>query len=129
MSRTVSRTGGRVTTNHDRIRQWADVRDATPATAGPSEDAPLRFSFTETDPYVAVSWETFFERFERETLAFVYEPVEDEGWSPAAADERTGEDVAGESGQVDASGASRSKGSVRGTGSRFFYKFVDRDTV
>lgn len=80
MSRTVSNTGGagESTTNHGRIRRWAERRDATPARAGTNGDGVLRFSFPDTDRFVTVDWNEFFAEFEREGLAFVYQPAADD---------------------------------------------------
>jgi len=79
MSETVLPSGGQedVTTNHGVIRRWARARDAKPARAGPEAAGVLRFKFPDTDRFTAVSWSEFFAAFEREHLAFVYEPADD----------------------------------------------------
>lgn len=78
MSRTVSSAGGtgESTTNHERIRRWAERRDATPARAG--DDGEVRFSFPDTDRFTEVAWDEFFAVFERESLALVYQPADDD---------------------------------------------------
>lgn len=84
MSRTVSNTGGagESTTNHETIRRWARRRDAKPARDEADAEGALRFSFAEGDRFSRVSWSTFFETFEREGLAFVYQPASDGEESP-----------------------------------------------
>ncbi|NHN40569.1 hypothetical protein G9C85_02815 [Halorubellus sp. JP-L1] len=79
MSRTVLPSGGQgdATTNHEAIRRWAAARDATPARAGPNAEGVLRFTFPDTDRFAAITWSEFFATFERERLAFVYEPTDD----------------------------------------------------
>lgn len=79
MSRTVSNTGGagESTTNHETIRRWARRRDAKPARAGADVESALRFSFADGDQFSRISWSSFFETFEREGLAFVYQPASD----------------------------------------------------
>lgn len=81
MSETVSPGGGHgdATTNHETIRRWAEQRSADPARAGGDGDGVLRFSFPESDQFTVVSWDEFFEVFEREGLAFVYQSAEDPG--------------------------------------------------
>jgi len=84
MSRTVSNSGGtgESTTNHERVRRWADRRDATPARAGAAGDGVLRFSFPDTDRFAEVEWREFFEEFEREGLALVYQPAAEDVEDP-----------------------------------------------
>lgn len=79
MSESVSPAGGHgdATTNHETIRRWAEERNAEPARASEDDDVRLRFSFPDTDRFRVVSWGEFFAAFEREGLAFVYQPEED----------------------------------------------------
>lgn len=73
-------------TDHDQIRSWAAVRQASPAELPPhyhdGEPSELRFMFldcTDNDPRLKpVSWEYFFRKFDLLGLAFVYED-EDSG--------------------------------------------------
>lgn len=79
MSESVSPGGGHgdATTNHETIRRWAEQRNAEPARASEDDDVGLRFSFPDSDRFAVVSWSEFFATFEREGLAFVYQPEED----------------------------------------------------
>ncbi|WP_323676408.1 hypothetical protein [Halorubellus sp. PRR65] len=81
MSESVSPAGGHgdATTNHETIRRWAEQRNANPARASANGDGALRFSFPEMDRFTVVPWREFFATFEREGLAFVYQPEEDPG--------------------------------------------------
>ncbi|MFC6953370.1 hypothetical protein [Halorubellus litoreus] len=81
MSESVSPASGHgnATTNHETIRRWAEQRNAEPARAGAGAEDVLRFSFPDSDRFRVVSWTEFFAAFEREGLAFVYQPEEDPG--------------------------------------------------
>ena len=67
------------TTNHDRIRQWAETRDGWPATVkGTGHGGPgvLRIDFPDysgQQTLKAISWPEFFEKFENKKLAFLYQ--------------------------------------------------------
>lgn len=72
----------RTTTDHDEIRQWAEERGGTPACVkgtGDSEDTGIiRIEFAETsnsrdDQLQQISWEEFFEKFDNQGLALVYQ--------------------------------------------------------
>ncbi len=70
----------RTTTDHETIRRWAEERGGRPATAsGSGEDEPgvLRIWFPDVgagpDELEEISWEEFFEKFEREELAMLYQ--------------------------------------------------------
>lgn len=72
----------RTTTDHDEIRQWAEERGGTPAHVkgtGDSEDIGIiRIEFAGTpnsrdDQLQQISWEEFFEKFEDQGLALVYQ--------------------------------------------------------
>lgn len=76
----------RVTTNHEEIRYWAErVRSkpqfiddpSTPGdTLGLRLDLPGKNDDTMLhDPVRNISWEEFFEEFERQELAFEYEDI------------------------------------------------------
>ncbi len=65
------------TTDHDQIRRWAEARDGEPATVGGTQQGGddagiLRIAFTDDD-LERISWEEFFEKFDEENLAFVYQ--------------------------------------------------------
>ncbi len=66
------------------IRRWADRHDAEPATgeataSGPSTisvndgGAGIRFNFPSAAPFRPISWDEWFENFDRHGLVFVYD--------------------------------------------------------
>ncbi len=66
------------TTDHDTIRHWADARGGTPATvkatAGAHEAGILRIQFDDAEEKLeGISWDAFFEKFEQNRLAFLYQ--------------------------------------------------------
>ena len=66
------------TTNHDEIRRWAEQRDGHPAsvrgTAEGGEDAGLlRIVFRDDEDLEEIGWDDFFEKFDEEKLAFLYQ--------------------------------------------------------
>ena len=69
------------TTNHDEIRRWAEARGGKPATIagtpkGNEEAGLLRIDFpsgASNPPLQPVSWDEFFEKFDAEGLAMVYQ--------------------------------------------------------
>jgi hypothetical protein len=69
---------GQVTTDHDTIREWIEERGGVPATVKSTrsgEDAGLlRVDFEPRDEALEpIDWNTFFEKFDRENLAFLYQ--------------------------------------------------------
>jgi hypothetical protein len=68
------------TTDHDRIRQWAEERGGRPAKVAGTDDIRIDFpSFPgeEEESLQLISWEEFFDRFEEENLVFMFR---DEQW-------------------------------------------------
>jgi hypothetical protein len=68
----------KVTTDHELIRKWAEARDGAPATVhgtgSKQEPGILRLDFEPKDEELdRISWEQFFEKFDKESLAFLYE--------------------------------------------------------
>ena len=69
------------TTDHAKIRQWAEARNGKPARVqgtGQGEDAGLlRIDFPEEhedeEQLEEISWDEFFEKFDEKRLAFVYQ--------------------------------------------------------
>ena len=68
------------TTDHDEIRRWVEEHDGTPAsvrgTERGDEAGVLRIDFpggAGTDELEHISWEEWFEKFEAENLAFLYQ--------------------------------------------------------
>jgi hypothetical protein len=76
-----SRSQSRTTTDHDEIRQWAEARGGRPAvvksTRGKGDDSGIvRIDFpgySGSGSLEEISWEEFFEKFDREKLALVYQ--------------------------------------------------------
>ena len=67
-----------VTTDHDKIRKWAESRGGQPATVkdtGDEEEAGiLRLDFDPPDASLTkISWDEFFEKFDDADLAFLYQ--------------------------------------------------------
>jgi hypothetical protein len=65
------------TTDHDEIRRWVEERGGRPARVqGTGEDDAgiLRIDFGEQDENLEpISWEEWFETFDRSGLAFLYD--------------------------------------------------------
>ncbi|GAA5506188.1 hypothetical protein [Novipirellula caenicola] len=69
------------TTDHETIRQWVEERGGVPATVESTADDSdsaglLRIDFpygSRNDRLSTISWEMFFEKFDSEKLAFLYE--------------------------------------------------------
>lgn len=76
------------TTDHDEIRRWADARGGTPARVGGtgSGDDPglIRLMFpgapqAEDDNLEEISWDEWFEAFDENGLALVYQEETSDG--------------------------------------------------
>ncbi|MBX0297994.1 lamin tail domain-containing protein [Haloarcula nitratireducens] len=74
------------TTGHDRIREWAEARDAKPShvidTGAGDDVGVLRLDFPEEelDPSLEeIAWEDFFTKFDQEGLAFRYQETKASG--------------------------------------------------
>ena len=69
------------TTDHETIKRWVEERGDSPAhvesTAAGDDPGLLRLQFPDTerdhDEIEPISWEAFFEKFDDENLAFVYQ--------------------------------------------------------
>ncbi|MDD9207134.1 hypothetical protein PU560_11760 [Georgenia sp. 10Sc9-8] len=68
------------TTDHDEIRRWVEEHDGTPASVRGTESGDaagvLRIDFpggAGEDQLEHISWEEWFEKFEDENLAFLYQ--------------------------------------------------------
>jgi hypothetical protein len=73
-----------MTRDHTIIRQWATLRQAEPATGEATASGPatvevneggagIRFNFPAAARFRPITWEEWFENFERHRLTFVYE--------------------------------------------------------
>ena len=73
------------TTDHDTIRAWAEARDGQPARVkdtvrGAGDAGVLRIAFDpDQESLELISWEEFFEKFDQEELAFLYQERTSEG--------------------------------------------------
>ncbi len=72
------------TRDHDVIRRWAEERGGTPAdvegTGEDTEAGVLRIEFRgETDRLEDVSWDAFFETFDRSDVDFLYQERTSDG--------------------------------------------------
>jgi hypothetical protein len=74
------------TTDHDEIRKWVEARGGVPATVRStgSKDEPgvLRIQFQEQESGESleeISWDDFFEKFEEQKLAFLYQDETKQG--------------------------------------------------
>ena len=72
----------KITTDHDEIRRWVEERGGHPARvkgtgrAGKSGSGLLRIDypgFSGEDTLEKITWEHFFEQFEKSGLAFIYQ--------------------------------------------------------
>lgn len=75
------------TTNHDEIRNWVEERDGRPARVEGTDDL-LRIDFPDNDndeDLEEISWEEFFDAFEENDLAFLYQDDEDSRFNKIVA--------------------------------------------
>jgi hypothetical protein len=69
----------KTTTDHDTIRRWAEQRDGVPAsvkgTGDDDDPGILRIDFPggDEDSLEPISWEEWFEKFDENKLAFLYQ--------------------------------------------------------
>jgi hypothetical protein len=73
-----------MTTDRDEIRRWAEERGGRPAgvtgTGDAGDPGVLRIMFDETEANLEeISWEPFFDAFEQNNLAFLYQERTSEG--------------------------------------------------
>jgi hypothetical protein len=76
----------RTTTDHDEIRRWVEEHGGKPATVtgtgSDGEAGVLRIDFpggASEDELEPISWEEWFEKFDRNNLAFVYQVQKSSG--------------------------------------------------
>lgn len=74
------------TTDHDKIRHWAEERGGHPATvaatATDDEAGILRIDFPDysgEETLETISWEEFFDKFDDKHLVFLYQEETEEG--------------------------------------------------
>lgn len=67
----------KITTDHEEIRRWVEERGGKPATVkstGSADDPGLlRIDYRGEQSLEPVSWDAFFEKFEENKLAFLYQ--------------------------------------------------------
>ena len=76
----------KTTTNHDEIKRWVEERGGQPAvvkgTADKNSAGVLRIDypgFSGEDTLESITWEEFFEAFEENNLAFLYQDETKDG--------------------------------------------------
>jgi hypothetical protein len=73
---------GKTTTDHATIRKWAEARGGKPArvkgTGQKDDPGLLRIDFDKPEESLEyISWDDFFEKFEENKLAFLYQDEPD----------------------------------------------------
>jgi hypothetical protein len=66
------------TTDHGKIRRWAEIRGGKPATVrgtaeGDDEAGILRIAFSDDEDLEPIEWDEFFDKFEDAGLEFLYQ--------------------------------------------------------
>ncbi len=81
-----SEAEAQITTDHDEIRQWVEGRDGRPArvkgTESKNSAGLLRIDypgFSGEDTLEEITWEEFFEAFDKNGLAFLYQDETKDG--------------------------------------------------
>lgn len=81
-----SSAGSQTTTDHDQIREWAEARGGEPAcvrgTGGGGDAGLLRIDFpgySGEDSLEHISWDEFFEKFDEQKLALLYQETTADG--------------------------------------------------
>ncbi len=75
----------KTTTDHDTIRRWVEERDGKPASVrgtGDGDAGVLRIDFpggAGEDELEHISWEEWFEKFDQNNLAFLYQEEKKSG--------------------------------------------------
>lgn len=71
------------TTDHEKIQKWAESRGGHPATVkgtGDGEPGLLRIDFDpQEESLERIDWDAFFEKFDEEGLAFLYQDKTKDG--------------------------------------------------
>ena len=74
----------KTTTNHDEIRRWVEARGGRPAgvqaTGDGDDPGILRIDFGDPEEGLEeISWDEFFQAFDENDLAFLYQEETEEG--------------------------------------------------
>lgn len=79
-------SSSKTTTDHDEIRKWVEARDGKPVsvrgTGDEDEPGVLRIDFpggAGNDRLEEISWEAWFEKFDENELAFLYQDKKADG--------------------------------------------------
>jgi hypothetical protein len=89
-------SSAKTTTNHDEIRTWVEKRGGHPAVVAATEDKGggglLRIDFDEPggnddDRLHRISWNEFFDIFDKNDLAFLHDPEGESRFSKFVAKE------------------------------------------
>jgi hypothetical protein len=80
----MSEHDSKTTTDHDEIRRWAEARGGRPAdvegTGSNGDPGILRIEFRDdTDNLEEIDWDAWFEAFEANNLAFLYQETTKDG--------------------------------------------------
>lgn len=68
------------TTNHEEIRRWVEERGGHPARAKGTEVLRIDYpGFSGDETLEEISWEDFFEAFDKNNLAFLYQDKVESG--------------------------------------------------
>jgi hypothetical protein len=62
-----------MTTDHEQIRRWVEVRGGRPALVKDSGVLRIDFPDGPGESLAPISWEEFFDKFEQSQLAFLYQ--------------------------------------------------------
>jgi hypothetical protein len=86
MAETTTGSDTRTTTDHDEIRRWVEEHGGTPArvrgTGDDRDPGLLRIDFpggSGEDELEHISWDEWFEKFDAENLAFLYQERKADG--------------------------------------------------
>jgi hypothetical protein len=86
MADTATGSDTRTTTDHDEIRRWVEEHGGMPArvrgTGGDGDPGILRIDFpggTGEDQLEHVSWDEWFQKFDEQNLAFLYQEHKADG--------------------------------------------------
>src|SRR3954464_2170272 len=120
-SKSGNRSSSNVTVNHDEIRRWVEERGGRPACVKATESGDsclLRIDypgFGGEESLEPIEWDEFFETFDKEKLAFLYQE-NTKGGSPSRFSKLISRDST--PGEDNRSGRSRQKSSSSGSNNR-----------
>ena len=89
-------SSAKTTTDHDTIKEWVEARGGHPAhvkrTGGRNDVGILRIDypgFSGEQTLEEISWDQFFDAFEKNSLAFVYQDESDSRFSKLVSREKS----------------------------------------